>query len=57
MIINYRDSSVGIGTGYGMDGQGSIPGRSKRYFSSPQGSDRLWNPPRLVSPGIKVAGV
>jgi hypothetical protein len=30
---------------YERDGQGSFPGRSKRYFSSPQRSNRLWGPP------------
>jgi hypothetical protein len=42
-IINLksRDSSVGIATGYGMDDQGSIPGKGKRFFSSPQCPHRL----------------
>jgi hypothetical protein len=35
-----RDSSVGIATGYVLDGRGSIPGRVKRYFYSLQCSDR-----------------
>jgi hypothetical protein len=30
-----RDSSVGIATGYGLDGRGSIPGKGKKFFSSP----------------------
>jgi hypothetical protein len=34
-----RDSSVGIATGYWLDGQGSIPGRGKRFFSTPQRPD------------------
>jgi hypothetical protein len=41
--------SVGVATGYGLDGRGSIPGRSKRHFSSPQRPDRLWGPPSLLS--------
>jgi hypothetical protein len=40
-----RDSSVGIQTGYGLNGSGSIRGRGKVFFSSPQVSDRLWGPP------------
>jgi hypothetical protein len=32
------DSSVGIATGYGLDGPGLIPG-SARFFSSPQCPD------------------
>jgi hypothetical protein len=35
-----RDSSVGIATGYGIDGPGSIPG-GERIFSSPQRPDRF----------------
>jgi hypothetical protein len=29
-------SSVGITTGYGLDSRDSIPGRGKKFFSSPQ---------------------
>jgi hypothetical protein len=52
-----RDSSVGIATGCGLDGRGSIAGRGKIFlFSSP---DRLWGPtrhstqwvPRIKRPG------
>jgi hypothetical protein len=28
------DNSVGIATGHGLDGRGSIPGKSKRFVSS-----------------------
>jgi hypothetical protein len=48
-----RDSSVGIETGYGLDGLGSIPGRSKRDFFTPQRPDRLWAPPNLLSDGYR----
>jgi hypothetical protein len=59
-----RMSSVGIETGYGLDGLGLIPG-SARIFFSPQHPDRLWDPPNLLSNGYpelfplggKVAGV
>jgi hypothetical protein len=44
------DSSVGIATGHGLDGQGSIPG-SEKYFSYPQRPDRLWVPTILLSNG------
>jgi hypothetical protein len=46
-----RDSSVGIPTGYGLDGWGSLPGRGKRFFSTPQSPDRLWGPPSLLPSG------
>jgi hypothetical protein len=39
----YRNSSVGIATGYGLDDLGSTPS-SARFFSYPQRSDRLWGP-------------
>lgn len=35
------DSSVGVATGYGLDGRDSIPGRKKSLFSSPQSAGRL----------------
>jgi hypothetical protein len=44
-------SSVGIATVYGLDGQGSIPGKGKEFFSSPQSPDRLWGPPSLLHDG------
>jgi hypothetical protein len=43
-----RDRSVGIETDYGLDVQeigGSLAGRVKRFFSSPQRPDRLWAHP------------
>jgi hypothetical protein len=48
-----RDNSVGIVTSYRLHGRGSIPGRAKRLFSSPQRSDRLWGPPSLLSNGYR----
>jgi hypothetical protein len=50
------DSSVGIATGYGLESRVSIPGMSKRLFSSPQRPDRLWTPPKPRIPGAKAAG-
>jgi hypothetical protein len=44
-----RDSSVIIVTGCGLDDRGSIPGRDKKYFSTPQRPDRLWVPSSLLS--------
>jgi hypothetical protein len=35
VLSKSRDSSVGIVTGNELDGQGSIPGRGKRFLSSP----------------------
>jgi hypothetical protein len=57
-------SSMGTATGYGLDGRGSIPGRVKRRFSTPQYPDRLWSPPSILSngywgvlsPGVKQLG-
>jgi hypothetical protein len=48
--VRSRDNSVGVATGYGLDGPGSIPSRVKIYFS-PQHPDRLWDPPSLLSNG------
>jgi hypothetical protein len=33
--------------------RGSIPGRNKRVFSSPQRPDQLWGPPSLLSGGYR----
>jgi hypothetical protein len=62
--IRSRDCVVGITTGYGLDDRGVgvrvLVGR--RIFSSPRRSDRLWDPPNLLSngypiyPGGKAAG-
>jgi hypothetical protein len=48
-----RNSSVSIATGYGLDGQGSIPGRGKIYFSTPPRSDRFLGPPNFLSNGYR----
>jgi hypothetical protein len=48
-----RDRSVGIATGYGFEGLDSIPGRVKIFFSSPQGTDRLWFPLNLLPNGYR----
>jgi hypothetical protein len=50
ILICWEDSSVHIGTGYGLDSLGLIP-HSARFFSSPQHPDRLWGPPSLLSNG------
>jgi hypothetical protein len=45
-----RDSSVGIATGYGLDGRGvgvRVPVEAK-FFSSPRRPERLWAPPNLL---------
>jgi hypothetical protein len=31
-----RDSSVDVAIGYGLVGRGSIPGRAKRFYSTPK---------------------
>jgi hypothetical protein len=58
-----RDSSVGITTGYGLDGRGSIPGRVKMFLFyivsrpalRPTLSPIQWIPP-VLSPGVKRPG-
>jgi hypothetical protein len=47
-----RDTSVGIATGYELDGRHSIPGRSKKCFSSLQSPGRLWGPISLLHNGF-----
>jgi hypothetical protein len=59
-----QDSLVGIATGYGLDGQGSITSRGKICFCTPQRPDRVWGSPShlsngyhgLFSPGVKRPG-
>jgi hypothetical protein len=46
-----RDSALNIPTGYGLDSRGSVLGRGKRFFSSPQRPDRHLGPPILLSNG------
>jgi hypothetical protein len=46
-----RDSSVGKATSYGLNGRGSIPGKDKRFLSSPEHPDRLWGAPNLFLNG------
>jgi hypothetical protein len=44
-------SSVSIAVGYGLDGLDLIPGRCKRFFSTPQHADQLWDTLSLLSNG------
>jgi hypothetical protein len=46
-----RGGSVGIATAYRLNGRGSIP--SRRYFSTPQPSDRLSRQPNLPFNGFR----
>jgi hypothetical protein len=39
--IRHRYSPLDVATGYGLNGQVSIPGRGKRFFSASQRPDRL----------------
>jgi hypothetical protein len=39
---------------YGVEGQGSIPGRGKIFYSTPQRTDRLWIPPSLLADGYTL---
>jgi hypothetical protein len=45
IVTKSRDSSVGIGLGYGLDD------RDWEFFSSPPRPKRLWGPPSLLSNG------
>jgi hypothetical protein len=51
IILHKRslDSSVGIVTSFGLKDRSSVSGRSKRFFSTPQRPDLLWDPTSLVS--------
>jgi hypothetical protein len=40
-----------LAMGYWLDSQGSIPGRGKIIFSTPQHPDRFWGPPSLLASG------
>jgi hypothetical protein len=53
--FSFYKGSVRIVAGYGLDGRGSITGRSKKCFSTPQHSDQLWDPPSLLSNGYRGA--
>jgi hypothetical protein len=44
---------VGIATGCGLDGRGSIAGSDKRFCSALQCPDRLWGPRSLLSRGYR----
>jgi hypothetical protein len=37
--------------GYGLGERGSIPGKGKRFFSTPQRLDRLWVPTSFLPNG------
>jgi hypothetical protein len=52
-----RNSSVSIATGYGLDGRDSIPGRGKRYVSTPPRLDRFRGSPSLLSNGYRGGGL
>jgi hypothetical protein len=63
LMIGSRDNSVGVATGYGLDGRGLILGTGKKFFSSPQHPGRKWgllsllfNECRGPFPGGKAAG-
>jgi hypothetical protein len=56
------NSSVRIAMGYRLDVRGLIPGRGKRFLSTPPYPERLWVPPslsiipRTLSAGLKRSG-
>jgi hypothetical protein len=45
------DSSVGIGTRYGLDGRGLNPGGGEIFHTRP---DRPWGPPSPLNNGYRV---
>ena len=47
-----RDSSVGLATGYGLDGPGSNPGGVEIFRTRP---DRPWGPPSFLYSGYRVS--
>jgi hypothetical protein len=49
-----RNCSIGITTGYGIDGQATIPGRCKILFLTSQGPERLWGHPASYPMGTLV---
>jgi hypothetical protein len=49
LVCRSRDISAVIVMGYGLDCQGSILGRKRVFFYNPQRSDRLYDPPILLS--------
>jgi hypothetical protein len=53
--IIYKDSVVGIATGYGLDDRrvGVRVPVGSRIFFSPCRADRLWGPPNLLSNGYR----
>jgi hypothetical protein len=51
VFVWYSTWSVSIVTGYGLDIKGSIPGRGKRFFFSPQHPDWILGQPTLLSNG------
>jgi hypothetical protein len=58
MLIREPDSSIGITPCYELDDRGSIPGRCRRFISTPPRQDRpsvQWVPGDL-SPGVKRMG-
>jgi hypothetical protein len=57
-ITGSRDSSVGIATGYGVDGRGSITGRGNSSFTLALGPTQppIQRVPGAISPGLKGPG-
>jgi hypothetical protein len=48
-----RYGLVDVETDYGLDGRGSVPGRGRIFFSSPQIPNRLWDPSSLLFNGYR----
>jgi hypothetical protein len=45
--------SVGIAIRYGLDGQGSITGRDRAFFCTPQRPNWFWGPPSILHNGCR----
>jgi hypothetical protein len=51
--LGSRDSSVGMATGYGLNGWVQFLTWATDFFSTPQRPDGLWDSPRLLSNGYR----
>jgi hypothetical protein len=50
-LLLHRRNSVGIAAVHRLESRRSSPGKDKRFHSTPQYTERLWDPPILLSSG------